>query len=260
MAVQAFVFGNASALAAGEAPHVAGAASAVLGVAQAIAMALSAPLASSGGAQTAVPMIWVMLVGVAGSLFSYLVVARPSVAPRPPAEPAVHHYLVVANRTLGGAELLDAIRDRMDRGPAAFWVLVPATPITHLINDFNALSGAFPIEPDVLPSAADSAAGKRSVSEALSRLDSELRRLGSIGATAEGAVGDPDPLKAIDTVLAERAFDEIILSTLPPGLSRWLALDLPHRIQRRTDVPLTVLTTRDADMFTRALAEPPPEG
>jgi DHA1 family bicyclomycin/chloramphenicol resistance-like MFS transporter len=78
MAVQAFIFGNSSALAAGQAPQVAGAASAVLGVVQAIAMAVSAPLASSGGAATAAPMIWVMLVGVVGSLFSYLVVARPA--------------------------------------------------------------------------------------------------------------------------------------------------------------------------------------
>jgi MFS transporter, DHA1 family, multidrug resistance protein len=76
MAVQAFIFGNASALAADQARHVAGAASAVLGVAQAVAMAVAAPLASSGGATTAVPMIWVMIVGIAGSLFSFLVVAR----------------------------------------------------------------------------------------------------------------------------------------------------------------------------------------
>jgi MFS transporter, DHA1 family, multidrug resistance protein len=78
MAVQAFIFGNSSALAAGQAPQVAGAASAVLGVVQAIAMAVSAPLASSGGATSAAPMIWVMLVGVVGSVFSYLIVARPS--------------------------------------------------------------------------------------------------------------------------------------------------------------------------------------
>lgn len=77
MAVQAFIFGNASALAAGQAPQVAGAASAVLGVVQAVAMSVSAPLASSGGADTAAPMIWVMLGGLIGSLVSYLVVARP---------------------------------------------------------------------------------------------------------------------------------------------------------------------------------------
>jgi len=78
MAAQAFVFGNASALAVGRARHVAGAASAVLGVAQAVAMATAAPLASSGGGVTAEPMIWVMIAGVAGSLFAYLVLARPS--------------------------------------------------------------------------------------------------------------------------------------------------------------------------------------
>jgi MFS transporter, DHA1 family, multidrug resistance protein len=81
MAVQAFIFGNASALAAGEARHVAGAASAVLGVAQAVAMAIAAPLASSGGATTAVPMIWVMIVGIVGSLFSFLVLARAGSRP-----------------------------------------------------------------------------------------------------------------------------------------------------------------------------------
>jgi DHA1 family bicyclomycin/chloramphenicol resistance-like MFS transporter len=73
MAVQAFIFGNANALAAGQARQIAGAASAVLGVTQAVAMAPSASLASSGGAATAVPMIWVMIAGVAGSLFAYLV-------------------------------------------------------------------------------------------------------------------------------------------------------------------------------------------
>jgi hypothetical protein len=76
MSVQGFIFGNASALAAAQTPQIAGAASAVLGVAQAVAMATSAPIASSGGASTAVPMISVMIVGIAGSLFSYLVLAR----------------------------------------------------------------------------------------------------------------------------------------------------------------------------------------
>ena len=81
MAVQAFVFGNSGALAVGQATHVAGAASAVLGVVQAIALAISAPLASSGGGQTAAPMIWVMLIGVIGSLACFLVVARTRAEP-----------------------------------------------------------------------------------------------------------------------------------------------------------------------------------
>jgi Major Facilitator Superfamily len=247
MAVQAFIFGNANALAAAEAPHIAGAASAVLGVTQAVAMATSAPLASSGGGATAVPMIWVMIAGVAGSLFAYLVLARPSAdrtiepSPTDRGVPVVHQYLVVANHTRGGQELIDAIRDRMSRGPAEFWVLVPATPTIHLINDFNALSCAFPVELDVLPSARTRDEG---IAEATSHLDTELHRLREIGATADGAVGDPHPMKAIEKTLAQRRFDEIILSTLPPGISRWLAWDLPHRVRASTDVPLTVITSR----------------
>jgi MFS transporter, DHA1 family, multidrug resistance protein len=245
MAVQAFIFGNANALAAAEAPHVAGAASAVLGVTQAVAMATSAPIASSGGAATAVPMIWVMITGAAGSLFAYLVLARRSAdrtiepSPTDRGVPVVHQNLVVANHTLGGQELLDAIGDRIARGPAEFWVLVPATPTPHLANDLNALSGAFPIDLDQLPGAADVRTRDRCIAEAKSNLDTELHRLRQIGATADGAVGDPDPMKAIEKTLAQRRFDEIILSTLPPGISRWLAWDLPHRVRGRTDVPLT---------------------
>ena len=77
MAVQAFIFGNANALVAAQTPHVAGAASAVLGVTQVVAMATSAPIASSGGATSAVPMISVMIVGIA----SFLVLARPRSSP-----------------------------------------------------------------------------------------------------------------------------------------------------------------------------------
>ena len=77
MASQALIFGNASALAVGQARHVAGAASAVLGVVQAAALAVSAPVASSGGAVTAAPMIWAMIIGVLGAAVAYLFVARP---------------------------------------------------------------------------------------------------------------------------------------------------------------------------------------
>ena len=152
----------------------------------------------------------------------------------------MHRYLVVANQTLGGQELLAAIRDRMARGPAEFWVLAPATPTTHLITDLGPLSGAFPVDPSVLPSAAD--VRDEGIAVAKSNLDAELRRLREVGATADGAVGDPNPLVAIEKAVALRQFDEIILSTLPPGISRWLALDLPHRVRRKIDVPLTVIT------------------
>jgi hypothetical protein len=143
-----------------------------------------------------------MIVGIVGSLFAYLILARPSAertiepSTTDRGVPVVHQYLVVANHTLGGQELLDAIHDRMSRGPAEFWVLVPATPTIHLINDFNALSCAFPVELDVLPSARTRDEG---IADAKSNLDTELHRLREIGATADGAVGDPDPMKAIES-------------------------------------------------------------
>jgi hypothetical protein len=105
-------------------------------------------------------MIWVMIAGVVGSLFAYLVLARPSAdrtiepSPTDRGVPVVHQYLVVANHTLGGQELLDAIRDRVSRGRAEFWVLVPATPTTHFVNDFNALSCAFPVDSTYCPAPA----------------------------------------------------------------------------------------------------------
>ena len=76
MAAQAFVFSNASALALGAVRYMAGVASALLGLAQAIANATSAPLASSGGGETAVPMVAVMLVGIVGAWGAFLLVGR----------------------------------------------------------------------------------------------------------------------------------------------------------------------------------------
>ncbi len=154
----------------------------------------------------------------------------------------MHRYLVVANQTLGGQELLDAIRDRMTRDAAQFWVLVPATP-TRLVADFGALSLAFPISTAVQPTAAE--AHDQGITAAQANLTAQLDRLREIGAVVDGAVGDADPLAAIEKAVSEHEFDEIILSTLPAGVSRWLALDLPHRVQRKSQLPLTVITAAE---------------
>jgi hypothetical protein len=156
----------------------------------------------------------------------------------------MHQYLVVANQTLGGSQLLDAIRDRMARGPAKFWVLVPVTPSAHLVNEFGAQSCYIPVSADQLH-AADVEMRDHCIAVAKANLDTELRRLREAGATADGAVGDTDPMKAIENAVAQQRFDEIILSTLPPRVSRWLALDLPHRVKRKIDVPLTVITASE---------------
>ena len=58
---------------------------------------------------------------------------------------------------------------------------------------------------------------------------------------AGGVVGDANPVRAIDDLLIEQRHDEIVLSTLPPGVSRWLKLDLPHRIEQRFALPVTTV-------------------
>jgi len=74
---------------------------------------------------------------------------------------------------------------------------------------------------------------------ATERLDAALRWFGSIGATATGEVADEHPLYAIRDALRDRPIDEIIISTLPPGMSKWLRQDLPRKTRREFGVPVT---------------------
>jgi GABA permease len=126
----------------------------------------------------------------------------------------MRRVLIVANQTLGGTELQREIADRMESGPCEFWVLVPATPTSDQIVP----TGLTPEDGTAV---------------AETRLDKELTRLGELGVTAAGEIGDPDPIEAIRATMAARDFDEIILATLPQGVSRWLRQDLVHRVQRK---------------------------
>ena len=126
-------------------------------------------------------------------------------------------YLVVANQTLGGHQLIQAVRERILRERSEFWVLVPETRSAGV----------------GLPAGTDAA------SLAQQRLDMELQRLHEAGAEADGEVGDPDPFKAISNTLAHKQFDEIILSTLPRGRSRWLRQDLPGKVEKKFGIPVT---------------------
>jgi CBS domain-containing protein len=144
-----------------------------------------------------------------------------------PSGRVVHHYLVVANQTLGGQSLNDAIAERVALGPSRFHVLVPATPAHDLYrNVMHALEGELP---DPVAATAD----------AQRRLDATLESIRASGATADGEIGDPDPLGAIEAVLERHHFDEIIVSTLPRAVSRWLKLDLPARVGHAFDLPVT---------------------
>jgi hypothetical protein len=127
----------------------------------------------------------------------------------------MRRYLVVANQTLGGAHLAHAVSERMEKGPCSFHVLVPATqPSDHVWTEAEARRTA------------------------QGRLDRELLWFDGIGAEVTGEVGDARPMQAIADCLREREIDEIILSTLPAGVSRWLKADLLNRALRRFDIPV----------------------
>jgi hypothetical protein len=79
---------------------------------------------------------------------------------------------------------------------------------------------------------------------AQSRLNQALSQLRSEGLEVQGDIGDPEPLTAIEDALADQRFDEIIISTLPSGISHWLRMDLPQRAERRFKLPVTTITTR----------------
>ena len=65
------------------------------------------------------------------------------------------------------------------------------------------------------------------------------------GVTAEGSVSiRHDPMDAIEETLHDGAFDEIILSTLPPSVSRWLHLDLPSRVAH-LGLPVTTVVAAE---------------
>jgi hypothetical protein len=118
--------------------------------------------------------------------------------------------LVVANVTAESDELIDCLRDRAGQGACRFTLVMPATG------------------PD-----------------ARERLDAALDRMRKAGLdNVDGKVGNPDPVVAVMDVWDPMRFDEVIVSTLPTGSSRWLGLDLPHRLEKLTSVPVRHLVSR----------------
>ena len=77
---------------------------------------------------------------------------------------------------------------------------------------------------------------------ATERMESMLVALRAWGAKASGEVGVRDPVAAAQDALRDRVVDEVILSTLPSGPSRWLRMDAPNRLRSAVDVPVTVVT------------------
>ena len=147
--------------------------------------------------------------------------------------------LVVANQTLGDDALLQLIQDRMAQGPCEFTLLVPATARAHWspTEMMGHLGTGLPPHPSS-PKTAEADDWAR----ARQRLEFGIERLRRLGAEVDGDVGDGDPLQAITQALLRRRYDEIVLSTLPSGRSRWLRQDLPSKVRHHFDLPVTVVT------------------
>jgi hypothetical protein len=156
----------------------------------------------------------------------------------------VGRYLVVANQTLGGEPLLNEIRSRIAAGPSSFYVLVPAIPasVSTLHEVVAGPETAVYLETRSGLIEREEKLRHRAEATSQSRLSQLMTQIRADGAEAEGDIGDTDPVKAIEAVMASGPFDEIIISTLPLGVSRWLRLDVPHRVARRFKVPVTTIT------------------
>jgi GABA permease len=150
--------------------------------------------------------------------------ARQAPAPSPPDE---HRILVVANETVGGAELLGEVRERAGELRVRVLVVCPAlnSPLGHWTNDED-----------------------EARSNAQARLDQSLAGMRSAGLDAAGEIGDGDPLQAIEDALRTFQPDELIVSTHPVGRSHWLERGVVDRARERFELPLThVIVDLDAD-------------
>jgi hypothetical protein len=124
-------------------------------------------------------------------------------------------YLLVAHQTAESAELRSQVAELLHEDPAAeFVLLVPATPIGLL----EAVGGE----------------GRTAIEVAGLRARHARSLLEEVGARVTAArIGNYDPLVAVHEELRGGNYDAAVISTLPPGVSRWLRLDLPARVSRR---------------------------
>jgi hypothetical protein len=129
--------------------------------------------------------------------------------------------LVVANRTAATPRLLDEVNRRARAGPCEFALMIPDVG-DHKVPDWTFVS-ALPL----------------------------LRRAagGRVGSVAAGH----DPIASIENALRHGNFDEIIVSTRPGRMARWLRRDLVRRVQR-LDLPVTAIVPGGATLSNKEAA------
>jgi len=128
------------------------------------------------------------------------------------------HILVVAHQTAATPGLLQAVRERSQRGPATFYLVVPRQPHgMHKVVD---------------PQDTGDDEASQVLAQALPKLSE------AAGQQVTGSLGDAEPLMAIQDAVNLGHYDEIIISTLPRRVSRWLKLDLVSKA-RGLGLPVT---------------------
>ena len=135
-------------------------------------------------------------------------------------EEAMTRYLVVAHQTAAGPELIRRARELAREDPeAAFSILVPATPVDHMLAWEEG-------ETDGI--------ARRRAEEARRVFEDNGLKVRGIG------IGDASPILAAEDALREQPgeYDAIILSTLPPSISRWIKLDNYSQAERRFNLPV----------------------
>jgi hypothetical protein len=129
------------------------------------------------------------------------------------------HILVVANQTLLGEPLLQAVRERAEEGPAEFTLVAPAD-----------------------------------VPGVQERLDEAVRRLRDAGLDASGHIGHPDPYIAVTNAVDEEGIDEVIISTFPRATSGWMRRNVVERVRGKANLPVrhVVVTPEEAEAVPAA--------
>lgn len=145
---------------------------------------------------------------------------------------APKQIVILAHRTAAGPHLQRVVKARVAEQACHFTLIVPAEPPEGFVWT------------------------ERQAAEETRRVvDEAVKLLRGLGADIDGTVGDRRPLLALDDHLRHHDADEIIVSTFPPGASRWLRQDLPHRVERTCDVKTThVVDEREPAQSRRATA------
>jgi hypothetical protein len=141
------------------------------------------------------------------------------------------NVLIVAHQTAGSQQLIDAVARRADIGPCTFTLLVPrrARRLQPVV-DFD----------------------DRGTQEAETRLAAAVPLLSyAAGRSVVGMIGSHDPFATIKDAVNLLRFDEVIISMLPAGVSRWRRLDLPRRV-RALGVPVIEVMAAEADVTPAA--------